>query len=121
MTKQAVRPNALYNFDQLKDVAANNPDFLKSLASIFLETTPADCAEMVKATETCDWQKVSKYAHKMKSTIDNLNMLSIKTDIRTLETDARNKTNTASLVPLVAKVDRIISEVAKSVKEEFDL
>ena len=94
-------------------------EFIKSLAAIFIKTSPYDSGEMLEATNTGDWQKVSKYAHKLKSTVDSMNIVSIKSDIRILELDAKHKTNTEALPQLAIKVDHVINEVAKQVKRKF--
>lgn len=96
-------------------------DFIKSLAAIFVNASPYDSGAMVAASENGDWQTVSKLAHKLKSTVDGMNIFSIKGDIRTLEMDAKHKTNTAALPHLAVKVDSVINEVAKQVKKEFEL
>ena len=121
MIIEAIEKRGLYNFDQLNEIAAGNMDFIKSLAAIFIKTSPYDSGEMLEATNTGDWQKVSKYAHKLKSTVDSMNIVSIKSDIRILETDAKSKKNTGSLGQLASKVDRVINEVAEQVKMDFDL
>ena len=111
----------LYNLRKLEEDASGNRDFLASLARIYLITIPANSNEMVEASAKADWDKVSKLAHKLKSTIDMMNITSIQADIRTLEIDAKNKVNTATLPRLASKVDDIIKQVAILLKEEFAL
>ena len=112
---------SLYNLKQLHEIASGNQDFIVSLAKIYLDTIPANSTEMVEASERADWDKVSKLAHKLKSTIDTMNISSIQTDIRRLEVDAKNKVNTVTLPMIAAKVDDIIKQVAVLLKEEFAL
>lgn len=121
MIKEPVSIKCLYNFDKLRDLVAGNDDFILSLVLIFLKTTPVDSAEMLKASQTGDWQKVSKLAHKIKSTVNGMSISSIKNDILTLEMDAKNKTNIAALPQLALMVDKVINEVVLQVKEEFNL
>lgn len=116
-----VNQEKLYNFNQLKEIYPDNDGFLKHFAGIFLKITPSDCSEMMMAMEGGDWQLVSKYAHKIKSTIDSMNVTSIKTEIRTIEMDAKTKTNIANLRKLGLKIEKIISEVALQVKEDYNL
>jgi CheY-like chemotaxis protein/HPt (histidine-containing phosphotransfer) domain-containing protein len=111
----------LYNLKQLEEMASGNREFLASLAKIYLITIPTNSGEMVEASEKADWDRVSKLAHKLKSTVDTMNITSIQTDIRTLEIDAKNKVNTLTLPKLASKVDEIIKQVAILLKEEFAL
>jgi HPt (histidine-containing phosphotransfer) domain-containing protein len=111
----------LYDFEQLEEIAAGDPDFLIALAQIFLDTIPGNSLELVKAAKSGDWSLVSKLAHKLKSTIDSMNMVSITNDVRTLEFDGKNKANTGGIVKLAEKVNVVIHQVAAQLKEEFAL
>lgn len=111
----------LYNLEKLKKMVGENEEFLTSLAGIYLATAPASSKEMMLASETNDWMTVSKLAHKMKPTIDSLSIDSIKTDIRTLETDAKNKVNIDMLGKIAIKVDQVINIVAQQLRYEYGL
>jgi CheY-like chemotaxis protein len=111
----------LYDLKQVEELAAGNKDFILTLINIFLEATPQDSAGLVEACECKNWDKVSKLAHKLKSTVDMLNMTSIKTDIRTIELDAKKEINLDNIRRLVQKVDKIIQTTAQQLKEEFSL
>ena len=119
MIEALVETKELYNFDQLQEIAIGNPDFIKSLALIFLQTVPTDSAEMVAAAKAGEWQRVSKLAHKLKSTVDSMNIISLKSSIRRIEIDAKNKINTAELLLLAEKANSILNTVAMQIREEF--
>ena len=111
----------LYHLGALQDISAGNHDFTISLVKIFLETIPANSAEMVQACKDGNWIMVSKLAHKLKSTIDMMRIKSIAQDIRTLELDGKSNVNKDALPALVKKVDEVINEASAQLKEEFDL
>lgn len=111
----------LYDFDQLEEIAADSPEFIVSLASMYIDTIPATSAEMVNAAKAREWQKVSKLAHKLKSTVDSMNIYSLQTDIRSLEIDAANKVNTDQLHRTTLRVDSVIRAVAAQVKQDYNL
>ncbi len=111
----------LYDLNQLEEIAAGNNDFLTALAQIYLNTIPDTSAEMVEATQAGEWAKASKLAHKLKSTIDSLNVHSIVKDIRSIEVDGKNKVNTENLKTLAIKVDTVINKVAEQIKRDFSL
>lgn len=111
----------LYDLNQLEEIAAGNNDFLTALAQIYLNTIPGTSAEMVEATQAGEWDKASKLAHKLKSTIDSLNVHSIVKDIRSIEVDGKNKVNTENLKTLAIKVDTVINKVAEQIKKDFSL
>ncbi len=116
-----IEAEELYNFKQLEEIAAGNMDFVRALAKIYLNTIPLDSAAMVAATRAGDWAMASKLAHKLKSTVDTMNMTSIRSDIRTIELDAEKKINTQTLEKLAVKVDYVINLVAKEVRRDFAL
>lgn len=111
----------LYDLKQLEELAAGNRDFLSALAKIYLDTIPQASAELVEATKAGEWDTASKLAHKLKSTVDNLNMTTIQQDVRSIEWDAKNKANTEVLKSLALKVDSVINKVAEHLKEDFGL
>ena len=108
-----------YDFKQLEEIAAGNTDFIRSLARIYLNTIPGNSTELVQAASSGDWLNASKLAHKLKSTIDSLNMTSIQTAIRTIEVDGKNKKNTGALYNMAVKVDEVIKYVAEDLKLQF--
>lgn len=111
----------LYDLKQLEEMAAGDNDFLTALAQIYLDTIPATSTEMVAASKAGEWDKASKLAHKLKSTIDSLNMHLIINDIRSIEVDAKNKVNTEAIKMLAIKVDTVIKKVAGQLKADFSL
>ncbi|MCW3078919.1 response regulator [Segetibacter sp.] len=119
-TKKADEEN-LYDLKQLEEIAGGNTDFLTALAKIYLDTIPSTSTEMVEATKAGEWDKTSKLAHKLKSTIDSLNMHAIIKDIRAIEVDAKNRVNTEIIKKLALHVDTVIKKVAVQLKADFSL
>jgi HPt (histidine-containing phosphotransfer) domain-containing protein len=105
----------------LEEIAGGNTDFLTALAKIYLDTIPSTSTEMVEATKAGEWDKTSKLAHKLKSTIDSLNMHAIIKDIRAIEVDAKNRVNTEIIKKLALHVDTVIKKVAVQLKADFSL
>ncbi len=111
----------LYSLRQLEEIAAGSQEFIVSLSNIYISSIPGISRELVKASESGDWPMVSKLAHKLKSTIDSMDMISIQTDIRMIEADAKNKVNTEAIKKLAVKVDNVLNTVAEQLKEKFNL
>lgn len=111
----------LYDLKQLKDLLGGNTELLISLVNIYLTTVPKNSKEMMQATIKEDWIMVSKIAHKIKPTIDSMNIKSITSEIRKLETDAKNQVDTNSLEKIAVKIDTVINTVAQQLRCEFNL
>lgn len=118
---QHVTVTQLYDLKHLKEMVGGNTEFLISLMGIYLATVPLNSMEMVEAAQNGDWLTVSKLAHKIKPTIDTMKIMCVSSDIRTLETDAKNKVNTNILLKIAVKVNNVVNEVALQIKNEFSL
>lgn len=111
----------LYDLNRLEEIAGGNRDFLTALAQIYLDTIPATSTEMVAATKAGEWDKASKLAHKLKSTVNSLNMHLITKEVQAIEVDAKNRVNTETIKSLALKVDTVIKKVAGQLKADFSL
>lgn len=111
----------LYDLSELEEITDGDTEFIIALAGIYLDTIPLNSQQMVQAAEAKDWPAVSKIAHKIKPTIDSMNIMSISSDIRTLETDAKNKVNTGILGKIAVKVDTVINIVAQQLRYEYNI
>jgi HPt (histidine-containing phosphotransfer) domain-containing protein len=111
----------LFDLKQMDEVAAGSPEFLAAMSQVYLDTIPVISDQLVQATKAGEWPVASKLAHRLKSTIDSLNMHSIKSDIRAIEIDSKNKVNTECIKMLAVKVDKVITAVANQLKIDFNL
>jgi CheY-like chemotaxis protein len=111
----------LYDLKSVHDIARGSEDFVLMLVKIFLDTIPADSKAMVQACEEKKWDSVSKLAHKLKSTIDTMHMVSIKENIRTVEADAKQGINKEILPAMIQKINNVIESTATHLRKEFNL
>lgn len=111
----------LYDLSLVNDLAEGNQDFIKSLVQIFIDTIPVNSKEMLAAIDKEEWEAAGKLAHKLKSTIDTMQIVSIKEDIRFVELNGKNKTNTNEIAVVAKKVDAIITETTAQLKLAFDI
>ncbi len=113
--------DALYSLALVHQITGGNPVFMKDLASIFVKTIPANAAEMKAACINGDYDAMGKLAHKIKSTIDSMQMVSIKQAIRTIEQSGKEGTCSPETEQLVYKVEEVINKVAEQLSLEFEL
>jgi len=109
----------LYNLSLVNDLAEGNQDFIKSLIQIFIDNTPADCAAMLAAVEIQDWEQAGKLSHKLKSTVDTMQIASIKEDVRFIELNGKHKTNIEQIPAIAQKVNEVITVTTTQLKAEF--
>jgi signal transduction histidine kinase/CheY-like chemotaxis protein len=62
----------LYDLSKLENIAKGNSNFISKMIGLFIAQTPLSMKEMNDAFVRNDFLQISKIAHRMKSSIDNL-------------------------------------------------
>lgn len=75
----------LYKLDKISAQSGGNQDFIKRMTSLFVETTPPLLSEMEEALQEKDLKQVQSIAHRLKPSIDILQIDSQKDSVRTIE------------------------------------
>lgn len=121
LTEYTMEKEALFNMAFVHQITGGNPVFMKDLASIFVKTIPANAAEMKAACINGDYDAMGKIAHKIKPTIDSMQMVSIKQDIRTIEQNGKAGICSPETEQMVYKVEEVINKVAEQLSIQFEL
>lgn len=114
----AVPSEKLYNLSALITLGRGNEAFVKKMIGLFSEQAPAAVSGMKEALVKNDFASIKSIAHRIKPSIDNLEILAIKQDIRMIETLAIENKPSAELVQLVQKVEQVINTVVEDLKRE---
>jgi PAS domain S-box-containing protein len=75
----------LYDLSFLEKMDQGNRSFINKMLELFLNQTPTMLLQMEKALQENDLQTISDIAHKMKPSLDNLGIVSLKDVVRNLE------------------------------------
>ena len=86
---------------------------------MFCDQTPQMITEMIAAYQQGNLEQLGAIAHKLKPSIDNLNITSLKQLIRDIENISRDEPGNSSLSDLLNNVENIIINVVKTMKQEF--
>ena len=113
------KPDKLYDLSMVRSVSGGDDEFIKKMVLLFIETVPQNVDELNKALKNENWDQVSKMAHKLKSTIDSMGIISLKTDIRTVEANAKQKESLQLLPSLASKIEMVINDCIKQLNEEI--
>ena len=111
----------LYDLTKIKAFVQNNKNVIKNLINIFLNNTPEMLAIINKGLEEKDYNKISYYSHKLKSSIDNFNINELKTEIRLIEKYSSQESNIEELPQLIENLNNVLNKVIQKIKEDFDL
>ncbi len=108
----------LYNLEKLYSIENTDTDFIKDVVALFINTIPATSKELIKAAKEKKWDEVYFLAHKMKATIDLLNIESLQKEIRVVEENAKLKINGDTLKK-INFIHSTIEKVAHQLQEDF--
>ena len=116
ITTNATPSSALYNLSFLEDVSGGNRDLLDRMILLFIEQAPAAVNQLKTAYNNHNFSEIHAIAHRMKPDIDNLNIVSLKDDIRKIESFAEQRKNGEALKALIVNVDNTITQVVHKLK-----
>ena len=109
----------LYDLTFLESMENADEEFVNTLKGVFISTTPPASKQMVEACDAKDWETAGKIAHKLKSSIDILNIASIKSDVKKIELSAKEGVNLEALPALAKKVDEVIRLAAEQMEQDM--
>ena len=106
----------LYNLSFLEDVSKGNRMMLRQMILVFVEQAPAAVNQLKVAYNNHNFSEIYAIAHRIKPDIDNLDIVSLKDDIRKIEVCAEQKQNGAVLKKLILNLDDTLSQVVRELK-----
>ncbi|HMH32609.1 MAG TPA: response regulator [Puia sp.] len=109
----------LYDLSIVQSVSGGDRAFIKKMVLLFMETVPQNVNELTSALKSENWEQVGKMAHKLKSTVDSMGIKSIHTDIRTVESNAKQQKNLSDIAGLTNRIETIINECIGQLQEEI--
>lgn len=109
----------LYNLATLKAISRGNDFFVEKMVKMFCEQTSPMIAEMMEAYHNNQLDKIAALAHKMKPSIDNLQIDDLKTVIIEIEKMGKNQQNTPRFGELLKQTEHTTAQVIKQMNEEY--
>jgi len=113
--------NALYDLSLVKAISGGDEGFVRSMILLFLETVPGIMDQMQLACQSRDWELTSKLAHKLKSTIDSMNIYQLQELIRKIESDGKKQDHLDQLPAAVRLLQKGMNDCIRQVKSDFAL
>lgn len=103
-TDETKKVEALYNLDLLHEFSRGKEEFVIKMVQVFKEETPKSIQLLKEYYSRDEYKKVSDIAHKMRTSIDMLDMKTIQNDIRLIENFAKEQKNLDQLPDLINRV-----------------
>lgn len=101
----------LYDLSGLQSMSRGSDSFVHKMIDLFCEHTPNLLREMMNAYHAGNLDEMAGVAHKMKPSIDYLNIVTVKDVIRQIEKAGKEKINTAELPGMLHATEQTIMEV----------
>lgn len=109
-----------YSLENLSEIAEGDEDFLKVLASAFLEEIPLDLQSMNEAILNENRELAYQFAHKMKPNLEMFGIDALK-EITNIEQWSKTSKNKATVLPHVDNVLVTLNHVFDELREDFQL
>ena len=111
------KKDPLFSLVKLEEIAKGNQQFIDKMLRLFIDQVPDSVTEIKRAYKEQDYQAVRKVAHRIKPTIDIMEIISLKKEIRDIEKDAERDQSSIKLQSLIRHLDEVIGKVTDELKE----
>ena len=117
--KPAATSSKLYDLSFLEKEIGDNPDFMKKMLEIFIETIPESVNRMNEHFNKSEMDAVATLAHKIKPTIDGAGINSLYQTIRDVEKYRELKRTPTQLKNDLIKIESTINSIVDDFKNEI--
>lgn len=118
-TKMPRNKEPLYDLTYIKEVSRGNNDFLLKMVNIFCELVQSNTIILNNALKEQKIELLGATIHKMKPSIDQMGIISLKEKVRTIEKLASTKMFSKELVDLTELVISTLQKVVEEINKEY--
>lgn len=111
----------LYDLTLINQVAKGNIALQEKLCRTFITSASESLAELQTATTSGNIESIHKAAHKLKSTIEAMNVRDATTLVKLIEKSARLQVNTEAIPDMVQQTAGIIHDTITQLKNDLNL
>ena len=111
----------LYDLSLVETISGGDQEFVEKMVGIFVESMPQNIQDLDQFASDSQWDQLSKIAHKMKSSIESMGIVSVKDTIRLLEQYGKLQENLDQIPSLVAFVKEHLNNAIGDLKKDFGL
>jgi PAS domain S-box-containing protein len=114
-------PISYYDLSEIRNISRGNEEFVKKMLRMFVEQTPGHISEMKLKYKAKELNGLGEIAHRIKPTIDNMGIVSLKATIREIEKIGKSGADNEALPALMEKVENDIEVAIAAIKTDFQL
>jgi PAS domain S-box-containing protein len=101
----------LFNLSKLESLSGGNQSFIKKMIDLFVTLSSQSVTQINEAYDQNDFVQVGKLAHKLKPSLDNLSIDSLKETIKDIEKNAKDYGKSDKLKSLITQVQKTVEAV----------
>ena len=113
-----VTDNALYDLGKLKQITRGDEKFISKMLQVFIQETVGSLGQLDQAYEAKDMKKVKFLAHRMKSSLANLSVVSASNIAKQIETTEWAEEDYPLLEKLMNEFRNIIDKLIPMIQSE---
>jgi PAS domain S-box-containing protein len=111
----------LYDLSALEQISNGNKLFIDKMITLFCEQTPAMAQQMLQAYNKKELEVMGAVAHKMKPSIDNLNITGLKDVIRAVEKAGKEGDGSQEIYAMLQTISATVTAAVSKMQKEFNL
>ncbi|MBS4062998.1 MAG: PAS domain S-box protein [Chitinophagaceae bacterium] len=109
----------LYDLSGLKEISQGNDAFIEKMVKLFCEQSPVMVEQIKEAYLNNRLEMMGAIAHKLKPSIDNLKINSLKSIIRAIEKAGKENNKSEELQNQIQLTEEIINQTIKKLSQEI--
>lgn len=106
----------LFSTHLLRQMMKENPDQVNRMEQLFMNQAESAVKEFAKGLLLHDWTLIAQEAHKIKASIDILQIHSLKRPIRLLESAARGNTSSDQMILHTEEIIRTLTDICQQMR-----
>ena len=111
----------LFNLKKLIQIAGDNTNFINQMLTLFVTDVPDSMAKIKEAYENRDFQVIKYLAHRIRPSLQNMCIDSIKEDTFLLENMAIAEKDGEEMENLINKMSGVINKVSAKIKADYNV
>jgi signal transduction histidine kinase/DNA-binding NarL/FixJ family response regulator len=112
-------PDKLYDLTSLQGIDPNDTGFIKEIISLFLNNSTTDLEDLKQAVAEENMYEVFQLAHKMKSSIYSMGIVSLYKPLESMEAFAKTKDQTEKIPSVFLKLEKTLLQVFEQLRKDF--
>lgn len=108
----------LYDLNKLKELSRGDNEFIKKMITLFVDQAKISLQQINSAHLAKDHDTIHKTAHRLKPSIDNMCIDSLKKEIRELESLAKTNVEGQELTTLINHLNTVLLKVVEELQME---